>query len=149
MSKQDTPTPSATPHREDVVLTGSSAMDPEGRVAETYRANANLREGLMLVSYTNDRGTESAHILLDRDRDGNPDATFATDAEGASYFTRGDLPVMRFSKEDSRAMTNEIRNIIQYGGTDIGLYHQITTFLEHPTPGGLPHVVPTAQQQQR
>ncbi len=125
---------------EDVVLTGPSAIDVQGNVSEVYKANANLREGLMLVTYSNDSGKESASITLDRNRDGVVDATFQSNAQGGSYFTSGDKPVLNFSPADAARLTENVRNIITNGGTDVKLYREVAEFAIDPTHNNLPNI---------
>lgn len=131
---------------EDVVLTGATGIDPAGRVAETYRANANLSEGLMLVSYTNEYGNESAIITLDRDRDGTPDATFQSNEQGGTYFTSGDKPELHFTAADAATLTQRVHNIITNGGTDVALYREVAAFAIDPVHNSLPNVTQPRKQ---
>ncbi|PZP85212.1 MAG: hypothetical protein DI582_06495 [Azospirillum brasilense] len=132
--------------KEAVVLTGASAIDPEGNVSASYRANASLREGLMLVHYSEEPNGTRASITLDRDRDGHADFTFESDARGATYSTTGDKPQLHFDAPTAQAMTDAVRRIIQYGGTKPELYHAVADFVQDPATHGLPNVTPTARQ---
>jgi len=132
--------------KEAVVLTGASAIDTDGNVSASYRANATLRDGLMLVHYSEEPNGNRASITLDRDRDGQADFTFESDARGATYSTTGNKPQLHFDAPTAQAMTDAVRRIIQYGGTKTELYHRVADFVQDPTTQGLPNVTPSARQ---
>jgi hypothetical protein len=132
--------------KETVVLTGASAIDTDGNVSAAYRANATLREGLVLVHYSEEPNGNRASITLDRDRDGRADFTFESNARGATYSTSGDKPQLHFDAPSAQAMTEAVRRIIQYGGTTPELYHRVADFVQDPTAHGLPAVSPSTRQ---
>jgi hypothetical protein len=91
----------------------------------------------MLVHYSEEPNGNRASITLDRDRDGQADFTFESDARGATYSTTGNKPQLHFDAPTAQAMTDAVRRIIQYGGTKTELYHRVADFVQDPTTQGL------------